>query len=313
MTSNEDLVLRYQATQNQEQRREILSVLYTQNEALIQKIANIYSGLCETADLMQEGYFGLLTAAERWQPDGGSTFASYAYTWIRQAMRRYIDDSGGCIRIPLHMKEQLLEYRKYCAVFEKDHGRRPETKEILKALNLTREQFEKIRKADCMTLISSLSSPVSDEDPDLTLEDTIADPVDPIRSTEERLQAEQLSQALWGAVDSLPERESAVIRKRYQEQKTLKACGADLGVSIDRARQIEAQAIRKLRSGKIRKKLQPFLEENAVRFGYGSSGLGAFRRRGASSVELAVLETERLLEWSREATGGHMSDDSGAV
>lgn len=297
--SNEDLVLRYQATQDQEQRQELLSMLYRQNEALIQKIANIYSGLCETADLMQEGFLGLLTAAEKWEPDGGSNFASYAYTWIRQAMRRYLDDSGNCIRIPVHMKEQLLEYRKYCAVFEKDHGRRPETKEILKALNLTREQFEKIRKADCMMLISSLASPVSNEDPDITLEDTLADPDDPIRATEERLQAEQLSEVLWGAVDSLPKKESAVIRKRYQEQKTLKETGADFGFSTDRARQIEAQALRKLRSGKTRKKLQPFLEENAIKYGYNASGLGTFRRTGSSSVELAVLAADRDAKYRR--------------
>lgn len=309
--SNEELATRYQSTQDPEQRREIISVLYKQNEALIQKIANVYSGLCETADLMQEAYFGLLTAAERWEPDGGSTFASYAYTWIRQAMRRYIDDSGGCIRIAVHMKEQLLDYRKYCADFEKDHGRRPEEKEILQALELTQDRLEKIRKADCMIMISSLSSPVSDEDPDLTLENTIADPADPIRDAEERLQEEQLSAAIWEAVDSLPERESAVIRKRYQEQKTLKECGADFGVSTDRARQIEAQAIRKLRSGKIRKKLQPFLEENAIRYGYKSSGLGAFRMNGSSSVELAVLKTERLLEWARKAAGGHRSGETG--
>lgn len=307
--SNEEIVLQYQGNQNAAQRRDLLFMLYKQNEALIQNIANIYSGLCETADLLQEGYFGLFTAAERWEPDGGSTFASYAYTWIRQAMRRYLDDSGNCIRIPVHRKEQLLEYRKYCSDFEKDHGRRPTTKEILHDLNFTQELLDKIRKADCMIMISSLSSPVSDEDPDLTLENTIADPADPIRDAEERLQEEQLSAAIWEAVDSLPERESAVIRKRYQEQKTLKECGADFGVSTDRARQIEAQAIRKLRSGKIRKKLQPFLEENAIRYGYKSSGLGAFRMNGSSSVELAVLKTERLLEWARKATESHRSGD----
>lgn len=307
--SNEEIVLQYQGNRNAAQRRDLLSMLYKQNEALIQDVANIYSGLCETADLLQEGYFGLFTAAERWEPDGGSTFASYAYTWIRQAMRRYLDDSGNCIRIPVHRKEQLLEYRKYCSDFEKDHGRRPTTKEILHDLNFTQELLDKIRKADCMIMISSLSSPVSDEDPDLTLENTIADPADPIRDAEERLQEEQLSAAIWEAVDSLPERESAVIRKRYQEQKTLKECGADFGVSTDRARQIEAQAIRKLRSGKIRKKLQPFLEENAIRYGYKSSGLGAFRMNGSSSVELAVLKTERLLEWARKATESHRSGD----
>lgn len=309
--SNEEIVLLYQENQNEEDRRELLSVLYKQNEAMIQKIANIYSGMAETADLMQEAYFGLLTAAERWEPDGGSTFASYAYTWIRQALRRYVDDSGGCIRIPVFRKEQVLQYKRYCADFQKDHGRRPNTKEITKALEISQEQLEEIRRADTMMLLSSLSSPVTDEDPDLTLEDTIPDPADPIRDAEERLQDEQLRQTIWKTVDDLGGRESAVIHKRFEEGKTLKECGADFGVSLDRARQIEAKALRRLRSGKYNKILQPFLEESAIRYGYGrAASLGAFRRTGESAVERAVLEAETALEWARKATERHRRDNT---
>ena len=294
--SNEELVALYQNSESEADRQGILRELYLKNEGLIGKVASRYSGIEELDDLRQEGYFGLVTAAEKWSPEGGATFASYAWDWIRQSMQRYIDDCGSCIRISVHRREQLLRYRRYCSEYAMAHGRQPSDRDLMLHLGVSLDQLEAIRKADLSDQMRSLSDPVPGDDIDLVLGDTIADPRDMIEEAEDQIQRKQLGQTIWKAVDDLGAKESTVIRMRYQDGKTLKECGADLGVSLDRARQIEAKALRKLRTGKIAKALQPFLEGEAIRYGYHSSGLGAFRQTGSSSVERAILAWERRLE-----------------
>lgn len=307
--SNEEIVMRYQENQNAEERRKLLSMLYTQNERMIQKIATSFAGLGEFDDMRQEAYFGLIAAADNWTPDGGSNFISYAYFWIHQAIRRYIDNAVDNIRIPVHRKEQILKYRKYCSDFKKDHGRQPTRNEIARELSVSLQQLDEIRRSDAMATIVSLSSPVADEETGLTLEDTIQDPADLIAEVENQIQDEQLRETIWKVVDGLGEKESAIIRKRYQERKTLRECGAAFGFSLSRARELENKALRKLRSGQARQALQPFVEESAIRYGYSSSGLGAFRRTGSSSVERAVISAE---EWLQKATEGRRSGDTSA-
>ena len=129
-----------------------------------------------------------------------------------------------------------------------------------------------------------------------SLADTVEDPTNAIETFEDRVWHEQLSAELMEIIGCLKEREEQIIRFRFFEKKTMKETGKILGVSTERVRQIEQQALRKLRAGKLSRRLRPYLEDIAVRYGYGASGLQTFKHKGASSVELAVLEVERQKE-----------------
>lgn len=287
---NEALVMEYQNTQDDSKRRLLLGELYQQNAGLIASVAMKYRGYEDIDDLKQEGYFGIVTAAERWSPDGGASFSSYAVEWIRQTMQRYIDESGCVIRVPTYRQEKIVQLRKFRSQFEADHGKPPTDLEIMTALGVTEEQLEKIRTAEAVQMIRSFSEVVGGEDDTILLEDTIADPDDCIATAEEKIQQDQLKNELWSMVDDLDQRQAAVIRKRFIENKTLKDCGSDFGISPDRVRQLEAKALRKLRSPSRAKRLKSFYEDEE-RYSRGLRGIGVnkFRQNGESSTERVAL------------------------
>lgn len=288
---NETLVLQYQNSYNADEKRDILGQLYTQNEGLIGFVVSRYAGIEDPEDLKQQCFFGLCEAVKRWEPNGGASFAGYAVYWLRNAVRRYLDECGHAIRLPSGMIDKVLQYKKVCADYAAKYGQKPSDSTLEYLLDLNEDQLIQVRKAEQQLTVSSSSAIISD---DLTLGDTFADPVDYIAEADDQIQKEQLSAALWGAVEELPEREGRVLRMRYKEGQTFSVCGEALGVGTSRARQLEVKALRKLRSPALSKRLTPFLEDLAEQYGYHSSGIGSFRRSGASSVERAVMAAERM-------------------
>ena len=165
------------------------------------------------------------------------------------------------------------------------------------ALDITIDQLKELKKDIQAARIRSTSEPIGGEDDDLTLEDTLAAAGDPIGEALERMQHEQLSAELWSCVDDLEPRESTVIRSRYGNEQalTLKECGENLGVSVERVRQVEAAALRKLRTPRYARRLLPYLEESAARdMSLRGTGHAAFERTG-SVQERAMI---RLEEWA---------------
>ena len=288
--SNEDYVLKYQQCQDEDEKRQILTALYLQNDGLIASVAMKYRGYEDIDDLKQEGFIGLMTAADRWSPEGGASFAGFALEWIRQSIRRSLDERGLNIRVAAYRKDQVLQLRKYRTEYERDHGRQPSKGEVMKALELTPKKLKQIEKADVIMGVLSLSEQITGEDQDITLGDTIADPRDVIGEVEDDLQQDQLKAELWSMVDDLDQRQAAVIRKRFIENKTLKDCGSDFGISLDRVRQLEASALRKLRSPSRAKRLKSFYEDGE-RYSRGlkGSGINRFRQNGESSTERVAL------------------------
>lgn len=287
--TNKELVLKYQNSQDKTEKAKILSELYQQNEGLIGKAAGIYAAYEDIEDLKQEGFFGIVTAADRWRQDGGASFATYAYQWIRQSMRKYLDNCSGNIRISSALRNEIFRYQNFCKEFEMNQGRPPADDEARHLLSLEPVMLDRIRKAEKMLSVRMTSAVIGE---DLSLIDTIADPADQIAAVEDRLQSEQLKGIMKEAVDSLDQKEREVIRMHYDAGMTLQEAADSLGMDLKDARRSEAKAFRKLRSPKLSCKLKPFIEEYADHYGYHASGLGSFLKNEASSVELAIIAAD---------------------
>ena len=288
--TNEELCAMYQSGTN---KQEILEQLYTQNAGIIEKIIRRYRDIEDLEDLRQESYFGIMRAAELWKSEKGS-FINYAVYWIKQVVKRYIDNCGAVVRVPVNRRELIGRYHRCLNSYRLKFGRDPSEKELCALLELSMNQLEDLKRDLHALKIRSTAETVGGDDDDLTLEDTIADDGDAIGDVIERIHFEQLSACIWSEVDILPAGQRDVIRKRYKEGCTMKECGAALGVTPECVKSLEDKALRELRRPKHTKRLRPFFTESgAYNAGLKNNGLGTFERYG-SSQECAVMRLERL-------------------
>lgn len=278
--------------QNGTDKQKCLEQLYTQNTGMIERIIKRYQGIEEIDDLRQEAYFGIARAAELWKQENGASFIHYAAFWIKQVVRRYIDDCGGVVRVPSDRRALIGRYHRTVNAYRVQFGRDPSNTELCFALDLSRDRLKNLKRDILALNVRSTAENVSGNDEGLTLEDTIATPGDPIGDVIERIQAEQLTTRLWSEVDRLPPQQAAVIRGRYRDGCTLKECGAALGVSTERARQIEANAMRELRKPTHARRLMPFITlSGAYSMGIRHNSYSAFDRYG-STQERAIMYIE---------------------
>ena len=287
--TNEELVIEYQ-TGN----KAVIEQLYLQNRGMIEKIVRRYAGIEELDDLRQESFFGLVKAAELWKPENETAFMTYAAYWIRAAIVRYIEECGGVVRIPSHKRALINRYNKAVNNYRVRFGMYPSDIELRALLELTQEQLERLKADIQSSRIRSTSEIIGGEDDDITLEDTLTAEGDQYEDVIDKIQHEQLSDTIWSCVDDLKPQHASVIRGHFGEGKTLKECGESLGVSTERARQLEQGAIRELRKSKYSKRLRPFLtEQGAYTIGLKFNGIGAFERVG-SSQERAMMFLEQM-------------------
>ena len=273
-------------------KQDYLLELYKQNFGMIEKIVRRYAGTDDLDDLRQESYFGILRAAEMWEPDHDSSFINYAVFWIRQAINSYLDNCGGVIRIPSHKRALIGRYYRIVNSYRVQFGRYPSDTELLVALDITPKQLEGLKKDILASQVRSTSEVVASGDDDLILEDTIAAEGDAIEETVERVYQEELSDELWACVDELKPQQAEVIRARYRDGLTLGQCGTAMGVSTERARAVQEKALRELRKPRYSKRLLPYLDEGTAR-SWSLRGIshGAFERYG-SVQERAMIRLE---------------------
>ena len=287
--TNEELVLDYRSGN-----KDALEALYSQNTGMIEKIIRKYGAYEELDDLRQEAYFGIVKAAEQWNPERDCSFLSYAVYWIRAAIVRYIEECGGVVRIPSHKRALINRYNKAVNNYRVRFGMYPSDIELRALLELTQEQLERLKADIQSSRIRSTSEIIGGEDDDITLEDTLTAEGDQYEDVIDKIQREQLSDTIWSCVDDLKPQHASVIKGHFREGKTLKECGESLGVSTERARQLEQGAIRELRKSKYSKRLRPFLtEQGAYTIGLKFNGIGAFERVG-SSQERAMMFLEQM-------------------
>lgn len=281
--SNEQLVIRIKAGIDV---ADNMLQLWLQNQGYITSIAKRLQGYEDKEDLMQQGYIGLCNAVDGYNPDEGVLFLTYAGFWIRQSMQRYIEDCGSVVRISVHCRNRIREYEKFCRTFELYYGRKPTDGEIQLYLGISKEKLKDIRKAAQMSNIGSMDVHVGNDE-ECSMYDLLPGEESPEDGIIEKLQQEQLRDTLWNVVDDLPGQQSAVIRMRYQDGKTLKEAGDAVGLTVEQARQQQNKALRELRGNR---------ELWALRYGdtynraLKGNGVANFNRTWTSSTEYAALK-----------------------
>jgi RNA polymerase primary sigma factor len=234
--------------------------LITANSRLVISVAKKYIGRgVPFLDLIQEGNIGLMRAAKKFDYHRGYKFSTYATWWIRQAVTRAVADQGRTIRVPVHMGDQISKMLRAQHQLKQKLSRDPTPEEIAEVLEVSAKKVENMIQVARRPL--SLQMPIGDEEEDMLgdfIEDQEAPPPDELAT--DNLLREHVRDIL----GRLPPREARILQLRYGlldgQTLTLNEVGRKMGVTRERVRQIEAQALRRLRSLGLQRELRAYIE-----------------------------------------------------
>lgn len=268
--SNEELVdqiqKRINVSENMEQ-------LYLKNKGLIYTTIKKYRYACqsdynslpiiEMEELMHEAYFGLIKAVESYEGNQGTLFMSYASFWIRQYVKRYLENCGQVVRVPVHRQQQIYQYNEARSYYLRHFNKEPNTKEYARWLKVSVKVINDLEKFMFQSKIRSLDAPLlGEENESNTLVDTVTSDLSIENDIVEKVAKEQIKNDLWNIVDEVlrDEKLIKIIKLRYQNNATLREIGELMGISIEQVRQYERNAVRRIRCNSRTKQLGRELE-----------------------------------------------------
>ncbi len=245
--------------------KEAKDLLIRSNLRLVVKMAKKYIGRgVSFLDLVQEGNKGLMMAVEKFDPERGFRFTTYASWWIKQSLVRAIANHSRTIRVPVHMNETISRIQKVVTDLRRKLGRQPEVEEIAEAASLPVEKVEMAIEASKDTISMDSTAGVKDDESQPRLNQFITNDKSP--QPEEIIGRKMLKEKIEDMVMSLPEKERIVLIKRFglfdEETRTLEEIGNEFGVTRERIRQIEAKALKQLRHPSRSRQLIDFIDDS---------------------------------------------------
>tara|TARA_B100000131_G_scaffold74439_1_gene70797 strand:+ start:500 stop:1357 length:858 start_codon:yes stop_codon:yes gene_type:complete len=232
--------------------------LIESNLRLVVKIANDYSNLgMETLDLISEGNLGLIRAAEKFDASKGARFSTYACYWIKQSIKRALSNKSRTIRLPVHLTQLFYSINVFIKKFEAENEHAPSDEEIAKGLNVSLDKVKKTKSANLLNTFTRLDDKLDDDEDSEELSSIVEDfsTASPIEFLSKLNDRQVLTEEIESSLDK---REQCVIKKRFglenNDYYTLEQLGEEHDLTRERIRQIESEALKKLRV-KLSKKM----------------------------------------------------------
>jgi RNA polymerase primary sigma factor len=257
ISPEEEVVLADRIRQGDDEAREIM---IKANLRLVVKIARDYEvyGL-PLLDLINEGNMGLMKAVERFDPNKGGKLSTYGAWWIKQSIKRALANQSKTIRLPVHLVDKISRMRRASIALQDALGYEPSDEELAEELRISVFKVQEMKRAAVRP--ASLDAPLADDSESANFSDIVMDEhaSDPYSDLEKRTVQSMLDNLL----NSLPEREAKILEYRFGlsggEERTLEEVGAHFGVTRERVRQIQNNAL-----GKLRKMIEPLEEGEAA-------------------------------------------------